>query len=236
MSFVVGSGPPQAPEVPWPHLCSSQQKMGIAVLSASPLHKSPAWSQHVAHNHWVIRSPLFHFSQIRSCLPPVHWAGPAIMSLLKSERGSLAPSCGKSACGRALPTRPKETTHICISFGAETTALLMHQLITRNICVEDNHSIGRSYIFCLSDSDTQDPWAAPPPAVACWSLGSCQAIFSWKNKSQGGSCVLDLTPFSTTLSFYVTRNSRTPLRGSAMVTKSVNASSASPNSWARCYV
>lgn len=92
VSFVVGSGPPQAPEVPWPHLCSSQQKMGIAVLSASPLHKSPAWSQHVAHNHWVIRSPLFHFSQAWSCLPPVHWAGPAIMSLLKSERGSLAPS------------------------------------------------------------------------------------------------------------------------------------------------
>ena len=62
------------------------------VLSASPLHKSPAWSQHLARNHWVIRSPLFHFSQAWSCLPPVRWAGPAIMSLLKSERGSLAPS------------------------------------------------------------------------------------------------------------------------------------------------
>ena len=63
-------------------------------------------------------------------------------------------------------------------------------------------------------------WAAPPPAVTCWSLGSCQAIFSWRNKSQGGSCALDLTPFSTTLSFYGTRDSRTPLTGSAMVTKS----------------
>lgn len=123
VSFVVGSGPPQAPEVPWPHLCPSQQKMGTAVLSASPLHKSPAWSQHLACNHWVIRSPLFHFSQAWSWLPPVHWAGPAIMSLLKSER-QPGPLLGeKSACGRALPTRPKETNYICISFGAETTAL-----------------------------------------------------------------------------------------------------------------
>ena len=41
---------------------------------------------------------------------------------------------------------------------------MMHQLITRNICVEDNHSIGRSYIFCLSNSDTQSSVGSSTPS------------------------------------------------------------------------
>lgn len=112
VSFVVGSGPSQAPEVPWPLLCPSQQQMRTAVLPASPLHKSPAWSQHLARNHWVIRSPLFHFSQAWSCLLPVHWASPAIMSLLKSGRGSLAPSWEGSlhAAGTCPPGLRKPIT------------------------------------------------------------------------------------------------------------------------------